>query len=48
MVFILKLRKDPTLPSSYRPVSLFDSVGKLSEKILPTMVFWSKQAQTAA
>jgi hypothetical protein len=34
MVSILKPGKDPTLPSSYRPTSLLDTVGKLFEKIL--------------
>jgi hypothetical protein len=35
---ILKLGKDPTLPSSYRPISLLDTVGKLFEKILLTRI----------
>jgi hypothetical protein len=26
--------KDPTLPSSHRPISLLDTIGKLFEKIL--------------
>jgi hypothetical protein len=34
VVPILKPGKDPTLPSSYRPVSFLDTVGKLFEKIL--------------
>ena len=35
---ILKPGKDPTLPSSYRTIILFDGIGKLFEKILPTMI----------
>jgi hypothetical protein len=31
---ILKPGKDPALPSSYQPMSLWDSIGKLFEKIL--------------
>jgi hypothetical protein len=31
-------RKDPTPPSSYRPISLFDTVGKVFEKILFTRI----------
>jgi hypothetical protein len=34
MVSTLKPGNDPTLPSSYRPISLFDTIGKLFEKIL--------------
>jgi hypothetical protein len=34
VVSIMKQGKDPTLPSSYRPISLLDTVGKLFEKIL--------------
>jgi hypothetical protein len=35
---ILKAGKDPTQPSTYRPVSLLDTVGKLFEKILLSRV----------
>jgi hypothetical protein len=35
---ILKPGKDPTQPSSYRPISLLDTVGRLFEKILLTRV----------
>jgi hypothetical protein len=34
VVSILKPGKDPTLPSSYRPIRVLDTVGKLLEKIL--------------
>jgi hypothetical protein len=34
VVSILKPGKDPTLPSSYRPIRPLDTVGKLFEKIL--------------
>jgi len=34
VISILKPGKDPALPSSYRPISLFDTIGKLFEKIL--------------
>jgi hypothetical protein len=39
VVSILKPGKDPRLPSSYRPISLLDTVGKLFEKILLARVF---------
>jgi hypothetical protein len=38
VVSILKPGKDPALPSSYRPISIFDIVGKLFEKIVRTRV----------
>ena len=34
VITILKPGKDPALPSSYRPISLLDTIGKLFEKIL--------------
>jgi hypothetical protein len=34
VVSILKAGKDPTLPSSYRPIRLLDTYGKFFEKIL--------------
>jgi hypothetical protein len=34
VISILKPGKDPALPSSYRPISLLDTVGKLFENIL--------------
>jgi hypothetical protein len=34
VVSILKPGKDPTLPSTYRPISLLDTVVKIFEKIL--------------
>jgi hypothetical protein len=34
VISILKPGKDPSLPSSYRPISLLDTMGKLFEKIL--------------
>jgi hypothetical protein len=35
---ILKAGKDPALPSSYRPISLLDAIGKLFEKILQARI----------
>ena len=34
MISILKPGKDSALPSSYRPITLLDTIGKLFEKIL--------------
>jgi len=34
VISILKPGKDPTLPSSYWPISLLDTIGKLFEKVL--------------
>jgi hypothetical protein len=34
VIFILKPGKDPSLPSSYRPVSLLNTIGKLFGKII--------------
>jgi hypothetical protein len=39
VVSILKPGKDPALPSSYRTISLLDTIGKLFEKILLVRVF---------
>jgi len=33
VISILKPRKDPALPSSYRPISLLDTITKLLEKV---------------
>jgi hypothetical protein len=38
VISILKPGMDPTLPSSYRPISLLDTVGKFFEKILLTRI----------
>jgi hypothetical protein len=38
VISILKPEKDPALPSSYRPISLLDTIGKLLVKILLTRV----------
>jgi len=32
VISVLKPRKDPALPSSYLPISLLDTTGKLFEK----------------
>jgi hypothetical protein len=37
---ILKPGKDPVLPLSYRPISLLDTIGKLFEKILLSMILY--------
>jgi len=37
-ISILKPGKDPALPSSYRPISLLDTIGKVFEKILLTRI----------
>ena len=34
VISILKPGKDPALPSSFRPISLLDTIGKLFEKII--------------
>jgi len=38
VISILKPGKDPAQPSSYRPISLLDTIGKLFEKILLTRI----------
>ena len=38
MISILKPGKDPAQPSSYRPINLLDTIGKLFEKILFTRI----------
>jgi hypothetical protein len=40
VISILKPGKDPAQPSSYRPISLLDTVGKLFEKILLTRILY--------
>ena len=37
MIFILK-PEDPAIPSSYRPISFLDTMGKLFEKILVSSI----------
>jgi len=37
---ILKPLKDPSLPSSYRPISLLNTVSKILEKILNNRLSW--------
>jgi hypothetical protein len=39
VISILKPGKDPALSSSYRPISLLDTIGKLFEKILFSTIF---------
>jgi len=34
MIPVLKPGKDPALPSSYRPITLLDTIGKVFEKII--------------
>jgi hypothetical protein len=38
VISILKTGKDPALPTSFRPISLLDTIGKLFEKILLTRI----------
>ena len=40
MISILNPGKDPALPSSYRPISLWDTIGKLFEKILLARILY--------
>jgi hypothetical protein len=40
VISILKPGKDPALPSSYRPISLLDTIGKLFEKILLARILY--------
>jgi hypothetical protein len=47
VVSILKPGKDPTLPSSYRPIGLLDTVGKLFEKILLARILREVRARVA-
>jgi hypothetical protein len=38
VISILKPGKDPAQPTSYRPISLLDTIGKVFEKILLTRI----------
>jgi hypothetical protein len=38
VISILKPGKDPSLPSSYRPISLLDMMGKLFERLLRSRI----------
>jgi hypothetical protein len=38
VISILKPGKDPALPLTYRPIYLFDTIGKIFEKILLTRI----------
>jgi hypothetical protein len=40
VISILKPRKDPAQSSSYRPISLLDTIGKIFEKILLTRILY--------
>ena len=40
MISILKPGKDPAQPSSYRPISLLNTIGKLFENILLTRILY--------
>ena len=40
MISILKPGNDPAQPSSYRPISPLDTIGKLFEKILLTRILY--------
>ena len=42
---ILKAGKDPALPSSYRPISLLDTIGKLFEKILLSSILYELEGR---
>jgi len=40
VISILKPGKDPALPSSYRPISILDTIGKLFENILLSTILY--------